>query len=251
MIVHSLFINFLFIFLGLLPSLIWLIFYLRRDVHPEPKRMVVKIFILGMGAAILAAGVEFFLCNYVENLNFSIFVKLFLEIFIVIALVEELVKYLPVHFWVLRNPEFDEPIDAMIYMIISGLGFAAVENILSLFPTPSSYMFQKTFITLLGRFVSATLLHALCSANIGFFLALSFFRYKSRVRLFFSGVFLSTLLHGLYNFGIKIKEINAYNLGVIIEEKYFLLSVFILLFLILLCIYQFKKIKKLKSVCQL
>jgi len=37
-----------YIFFGILPSFIWLIFYLRRDVHPEPKSMILKIFFYGM-----------------------------------------------------------------------------------------------------------------------------------------------------------------------------------------------------------
>ena len=36
-----------YIILGILPSLIWLAFYLKKDVHPEPKSEVLKIFFYG------------------------------------------------------------------------------------------------------------------------------------------------------------------------------------------------------------
>ena len=34
----------LYVIFGVLPSLAWLSYYLRKDVHPEPKRMVLAIF---------------------------------------------------------------------------------------------------------------------------------------------------------------------------------------------------------------
>ena len=43
--------------------------------------------------------------------------------------IEEIAKILPFIFVVLRFPEFDEPIDGIIYASFIGLGYAAVENI--------------------------------------------------------------------------------------------------------------------------
>ena len=41
--------DFLFlIILGLLPSFIWLVVFLRMDKEPESKRMILKIFLFGM-----------------------------------------------------------------------------------------------------------------------------------------------------------------------------------------------------------
>lgn len=36
------------IILGILPSVIWLAFYLRKDIHPEPKKWLFLIFLAGM-----------------------------------------------------------------------------------------------------------------------------------------------------------------------------------------------------------
>ena len=55
--------------LGFTPSLIWLSFYLKKDVHPEPKRMVIKVFILGMGSAFLAALLGILLSDLIQKLN--------------------------------------------------------------------------------------------------------------------------------------------------------------------------------------
>ena len=43
---------FIYIIAGVLPSAIWLLFYLRKDRHPESKRMILKIFLYGMIAAL-------------------------------------------------------------------------------------------------------------------------------------------------------------------------------------------------------
>jgi RsiW-degrading membrane proteinase PrsW (M82 family) len=86
-------------------------------------------------------------------------------------------------------------------MIISALGFAATENLLLLFPLKIKFfgeIFQISFL----RFISATFLHALSSAIVGFFIGLSFFRKKERLKLISLGLFFATLLHGLYNFSI-------------------------------------------------
>lgn len=239
----------LIIFLGFLPSLIWLLFYLRKDVHPEPKEMVIKIFLLGMLSAFVGAVLSLFFSGLIKNFQLSFYLTLFLQIFISVALIEEIIKYLPVHFYVLNNPEFDEPIDAMIYMIISGLGFAAVENILFLSSTFFiSQRIEATIFTLLGRFISATLLHALASANIGYFLALSFLKFKRKILFFSIGVLTSALLHGIYNFAIKINEIQKLTLG---GGRIILISGGVIIFLIFLVWWEFEKIKKLKSVCKL
>ena len=225
--------------LGFVPSLIWLGFYLRKDVHPEPKEMVIKIFILGMGCAVVAAFVGILLSDFIQNSGLPLFFSLFLQVFIAVALIEEIAKYLPIHFYVLNDPEFDEPIDAMIYMIISGLGFAALENILFLFKSfLSSGMLGETLVALFGRFISATFLHALTSASIGYFLALSILKKRGRTFFFILGILLSTTLHGIYNFAIKIDE-ELVNLGWQIRDWHLLLiSAGVLIFLAILTFFQ-------------
>ncbi len=41
----------IYIFFGLAPSFIWLLFFLRKDAHPESNPMILKIFFYGMLAA--------------------------------------------------------------------------------------------------------------------------------------------------------------------------------------------------------
>jgi RsiW-degrading membrane proteinase PrsW (M82 family) len=227
----------IFIILGLLPSIIWLLFYLRKDKHPEPNEMVLKVFIYGMAVTLPAALIEMSFSDFLKNLNLSSTLTLALYFLVGVALVEEVIKYLVVKFGVLKNPEFDEPVDAMIYMIIAGLGFAAIENILILFPLTQPYLLEKTALALSGRFIGATLLHALCSANIGFFLALSFFKTKNRSHLLIGGFLVSIILHGIYNLAITMEG-----------WPRFLILATILIGLFIIVLAEFKKVKKLLTI---
>lgn len=208
----------IYLFFGILPSLLWLQFYLRRDVKPEPKLMILKIFLYGMLLTIPAIFLEkaFFEVIEIVSSNFSAFLVSVLNIFLGVAFVEEYLKFLLIKLKIINDPEFDEPIDAMIYMIIAALGFAAAENILVLFSvagqgsvgngfflpalTPDSL--GTIFDISILRFLGATFLHALSSAIVGFFIGLSFFEKKKRGKFILIGIILAVLLHGLYNFSI-------------------------------------------------
>jgi len=111
---------------GIVPSIIWLAFYLRTDVHPEPNRMVLKVFFWGMLATIPAVLIELGALPLLQSLSLPETLTFYLYVFLAIALVEELLKY-GVFYWKVRHSkELDEPIDIPLYMIISALGFAAI-----------------------------------------------------------------------------------------------------------------------------
>jgi len=192
----------LFLIFGILPSIVWLAFYLRRDKHPEPNRMVLKIFILGMLATVPAVLLELGMRSIVETLPFSPQVLSILYIFLGIALVEELLKFGVVRWQVYSSPEFDEPIDLPLYMIIAALGFAALENILILSGLGPAFLPTGIVYLSIFRFVGATLLHALVSGLFGYFLVLSLMRKRFRFLYISGGLVLATTLHGLFNFFI-------------------------------------------------
>jgi len=86
---------FLCISLALLPSIIWLAFYLRKDKHPEPNRMIIKIFLFGVLAVPMAALLEQGFFSVLEKLNL---VQKIGFLVIGFALIEEILKYLVVKF---------------------------------------------------------------------------------------------------------------------------------------------------------
>lgn len=196
-----------YISLALLPSIVWLFWYLQKDKHPEPKYMILSVFIWGMLIAFPAILIENLSIGVLDYLSLPSILYTSILYFIIIALTEELLKFLVVYFRVLkRTIQLDEPVDAMIYMIISALGFAAIENIFLLTP-----LFDKDFTATLNiafsRFLGATLLHVLASATIGYYLALSLRKPSKTLPLLIHGFILAIILHGLYNiFIVRLEE---------------------------------------------
>src|SRR3990167_6878923 len=89
--------------LAVLPSLIWLFFYLKEDPHPEPRYWLFIIFLMGVALAPLVISLEMALSKI---FNFFIVVPLEsgLLIFIIAPLVEEVAKYGLVHLALNKNP---------------------------------------------------------------------------------------------------------------------------------------------------
>jgi len=248
----------LYILLAILPSLIWLLFYLRKDVHPEPKKMVFKIFFYGILFAFFALFCELNFQKIFFSLKTPSNWQIVIYFILAVGFIEEISKYLAVRFGVLGSSEFDEPIDLMIYMIIAALGFAAFENFLVLF---RQIPFQKTtdiFMIIFSRFLGATFLHTIASGILGYFLAMSFFDFKARRGIFIEGIIIATFLHGFYNLSIIAIEGTFVIKGgeiIILSQETFLISLSFLIFLFLssaIFLFRgFKKLKKIKSVCKI
>lgn len=184
--------------MGLLPSLVWLGFFIKRDIHPEPKYLITRTFLMGIILAPLAVGLQWIFVSMGQKFYSDIFSFQSPHFFLWAAFVEEIVKFLAVRFIVLNDPEFDEPVDAMIYMITASLGFAAIENILILFKAAPDGLENAVQLWML-RSVGATLLHALAGALTGYFLALSWFYYEHQKKLVAIGIILAGLFHFVFN----------------------------------------------------
>lgn len=202
--------------LAVSPSLVWLFFYLKEDLHPEPRYWLFVIFVMGVALAPLVIFLEMILNRWGGNAL----------IFITAPLVEEIAKYGVVHLALNKNPVLDEPVDGMIYVIVAALGFAAIENVFAIFsfiPVGSSGYLSATFNFMSMRFISAVALHGLASGIAGYYFAKFYFTplevarpqrlfgrasagvtsngvHKKNPILIFQGLFLATVLHGTYNF---------------------------------------------------
>ncbi len=200
-----------YIALSFLPPVVWLLFYLREDRHPEPKRLLLLTFLAGMSIAVVAVGFEVLFLGtdpVFRGLVLQVAPALLsfpLFVFGVVALVEEYLKYLAVKLSVFGRPEFDEPIDAMIYLMTAALGFAALENLLFLLPVFEENLLAGFSLTA-NRFLGANLLHALSSGIVGYFVARHFFG-PYRKHAIAAGVIIAAGLHTLFNFLIIRKEV--------------------------------------------
>lgn len=179
---------------GILPAIFWLWFWLKEDSHPEPKWLLILTFIGGMLSTIAVIPVEKIALSIIGTGSLLIFIW---------ALIEETFKFWAAKIVALSRKEDDEPIDPIIYMITSALGFAALENALFIINPLLNEGFVGALLTGNMRFIGATLLHTLTSGIIGAFIGLAFYRKSTAKRTYFyTGFFLAVLLHTLFNFFI-------------------------------------------------
>lgn len=185
---------------GILPALFWLWFWLHEDsAKPEPKPLIGEIFVVGCLAVIPAYFLEKWLS---ANALLSGPEKLFWLLF-VWAVIEEVLKYLAVYASALRTRFYDEPVDAMIYLITAALGFAAVENTLFILSALNGAHGAGLEYILTGnlRFLGATLVHVVGSALVGSAIGLSFYASWVKKRLaLITGLTAAVLLHAGFNY---------------------------------------------------
>jgi RsiW-degrading membrane proteinase PrsW (M82 family) len=187
---------------GVLPSLLWLAFWLFEDrCEPEPKRYIFFTFVVGMVSVYPVLLCEQLAVSYISP-GVLLGAAASPLLLLTWAGTEEVFKFMAAYLTSLRSWVFDEPIDAVIYMVTAALGFSAVENALFLFGALPQGVIHGVLTEDL-RFVGATLLHTLSSATIGVALALSFYKSTSMRWLYtLCGLILATALHTLFNFFI-------------------------------------------------
>jgi protease PrsW len=194
--------EFFAIFLGSAPALLWLIYFYRRDrFEPEPIRLVLKTFAWGAFGIVPAAAIEqlFSVSELAHSDPRAVSVAaLTLATFAIIGPVEEGIKFLFVRLTVYRNPEFDEPVDGLIYASSAALGFAAAENI--------TYVVGSGAGVLVGRALISTLGHVLVSAPWGLALGLRRAATGFGTRHVASGLLASALLHGGFDYLIFLRR---------------------------------------------
>ncbi len=196
--------------LGIIPIIIWLVFYLEEDPQPEPTKPIIIVFLLGIIFTVPAAASQLSLNKIID------FFKSFLgnsEIlsqnsFIVLAsfaFIEELSKFVAADFWVSKTKYFDEETDPLIYLVTAALGFALVENILiftseSFLNSSGTNVFSLLTSASILRFLGANFLHTLSSGALGFFWAFSILK-RNKWYLFWGFIF-AVGLHTIFNFAI-------------------------------------------------
>jgi len=116
--------------LALVPAAIWIVVFYRQDSRePEPKRMVLAVFIL---SALLARAVGIPLVEEVFRVGSWLDAGVLYHILgavLVIGFTEQFLIYAAVRYSVYPTPEFDERVDGIIYGTAAGLGYASLVNV--------------------------------------------------------------------------------------------------------------------------
>jgi RsiW-degrading membrane proteinase PrsW (M82 family) len=181
----------LLLLLAIGPALFWLWYFYHRDKYePEPLSWILMIYLLGMAVTIPVA--------LIEGVT-SLILTEFAVAIMVAPVVEECAKFLVVRRTVYETPEFDEPIDGIVYAAAVGLGFATLENIIYVFSAlETSFVFAvqtgivRAFLSVPG--------HVLFSIMWGDALGRAKFLPASRrsgVIVF--GLLLAIISHALFN----------------------------------------------------
>ncbi len=180
---------------GIIPSLIWLWFWLKEDQKKdEPAGLLAICFITGMLAIVFVLPIQQFIKNTISDSNTQL---------ILWATIEELFKFLAVIFIIYKTNHVEEPIDWPIYIMTTALGFAALENALFLLKPISLDQATVGLITGHLRFLGATLLHTVSSGIVGIAMGLSFFMGDTTKKIYiFFGLIIAIALHSVFNFFI-------------------------------------------------
>ena len=185
---------------GVLPAVVWLLFWLKEDSrHPESPYLISKTFLAGMFVVVLVLPFQ--------SIADHLFPGVSTTTLILWAALEEGFKLLAAYFIAIRTRDDDEPVDAMIYMITVALGFVALENTLFLINPLLQQDIASALVEGGMRFVGSSLLHVVSSSIIGAAFALTFYK-RTRVRaLWISFSFiLAVLVHTIFNILIYHKN---------------------------------------------
>lgn len=185
------------IILGLVPSFVWLLFYLHEDYrHPEPRKLIFYTFLAGIFITIFVLQFQIWINRWLSAYGIDIYSGLS---FLFLAAIEEFFKFLAVFLIMRDRQELDEPVDAMIYMVVAALGFSAVENVASAIRSLEAVGAGPLETTSL-RFVGATVLHTLSSGVVGYYWGLSMIGRMSFTKAIGVGLVTATLLHTFFNY---------------------------------------------------
>ena len=202
------------VIMGFFPGLIWLFFFLQEDArNPEPKGLIFSTFVWGGLVTFLVLPLQIIAKHWLlaggilDGNPFHLFA---------LAALEEILKFMVVFLWISRRREFNEPIDAMVYMVIASLGFATVENIATAVRVSNG----MELLTL--RFIGANLLHSLASGIVGYYWARGIIKCKE-TQYIALGLALATVFHTIFNY-LMI----SWGPGVKVTALLVLLAVFVL-----------------------
>jgi RsiW-degrading membrane proteinase PrsW (M82 family) len=180
------------ILIGLVPSLIWLFFWLRLARNRrEPFGLILLCFILGSASVLIATMFQQGAKGLISDPTTRI---------VVWAGIEEVLKFGVFYMIAYRSAYDEEALDPAMYLIAVALGFAALENILYVIKPLQSFNITASLLTGGLRFFGSTLLHTIASCFIGIAITLT----PRAVRGFgmILGLGGAIFLHSTFNFFI-------------------------------------------------
>jgi len=188
--------------LTFLPGLLILTYFIFSDRFKEPKKVIITTFILGMVIGYPAGYLNYYIEQIFSNgniINDALVGGAFAG-----ALVEEILKFLILYFYIFKHKEFNEPMDAIVYGIVVSLGFALNENYDYVYNYAEQFNVTSWEIAL-ARSYSAIPMHAACGVIMGFYFGQNYFIEQGRS--FSLALIVPIIIHGSYNFLLSFNGI--------------------------------------------
>lgn len=186
--------TYILIAFAILPGLVISYWIYRQDRYEkEPLNVLFKAFVMGCASTIPAMLLQLY---FKEWENEESLVDTVLFAFAIIGLTEELSKFLILRLFIYPNDEFNEPMDGIVYAVMTGMGFATVENLLYVFDTEGAGGIN----TAIGRAFTAVPAHAAFAILMGAYMGLAKFVPERRNAYMLTGLLLAIFFHGLYDF---------------------------------------------------
>jgi RsiW-degrading membrane proteinase PrsW (M82 family) len=185
---------------GALPALALMIVVDLADAkRPEPRAHLRKIAALGALAVGPCLAVQLGLVRIVSLTGVG---RALFDGFVSAALIEEGAKALVLWFAVAKHPAFDERLDGIVYGTRIGLGFAMVENVLSLWGTATTMSYVGSFFL---RAVFSVPCHAISAGVMGAHVARR--RFDRKGFGLAVGLPLAIVMHGAYDASLYLASL--------------------------------------------
>lgn len=180
---------------AIVPAMLLLWVFYKRDLNPEPRDVLLKTFLRGLLAAVQAALVGAIPFLFIKGTVANSVLAGGLAAFALAAFPEEFFKYRVLTRYSARQAAFDEPMDGVVYGATASLGFAALENL--------SYVIAGGWNVAIARALTAVPGHSCLGAIMGYYVGQPRFApgwsFSPR-----RGLWVATLLHGLYDFPLLV-----------------------------------------------
>jgi protease PrsW len=180
--------------LGLVPGLLWLLYFHRKPGHNQRSfSNVARVFLWGCACTIPTFVVE----NITgAGLRQDTLARSAEVSFLLIGPIEEFFKLVAVWVAIYRTSDFQEPIDGIVYAATAALGFACVENTI--------YMGLLGPAIVVPRALFATPAHVMFASMWGYSMGLARFKRDGELLTIAKGFLTAAGLHGFYNFLVAV-----------------------------------------------
>jgi RsiW-degrading membrane proteinase PrsW (M82 family) len=194
------------------PSLAIMIFIYWKDrLDPEPRKLLIRAFLLGCVSVIPAIIINQILKAILKVEISDSILETFMFAFGVVGVAEEFSKFMFLRWNLFGRQEFDEPYDGITYSVMIGMGFATLENILYVYQSPNAYgvAWMRAF--------TAVPAHATFAIAMGYFTGLAKFNHEKRFVYLAQGLILAIIMHGFYDFLLMQRNFPQIAIGAFIS----------------------------------